>query len=853
MRFKAFLVFFFVAFACFGNQVEGKFLNITRILDTFNFSKGVRVQGDCSYNVNGDLTDPQPLFLKHNTTQFLLPNSSGIVDLSNGQLFDMYCSDGFVNPLLNKTKITAKCLQGSFHLVDGIIHDFKDFSCQDWPIYSARRTNRTCNGGTVLIELGFHMGDGNFVQIIDVCHDEINEVNRYAHFKMSPSSQGYQRYVARPPLFITGGFYRGRDVNELYTKVQQKVTLDKILGQNTSKYFNASDIYLARGHLSAKVDHVYGPAQKATFFFVNAAPQWQCFNAGNWESVESSVRKFIAKQGIEVECYTGTWGISSLPDVNGVQQELYLDFDKNNNGLIPVPKLYFRVVVEPATKKGVVLIGVNNPHISMEEIQRDYVICDNVIDNLTWMKWDKNNLFEGYLYACEVQQFRQVVQDLPEFDVTELTLIKTKLKMKFSTALILLAISFADISNARDIQRSSSELIDETLDEPVIPKSRAAPRKEGCNVRVSELGLDAQPLFLTPGASTQWPVSVSGDMELAAGDSLELFCSSTFANPSGISGSQTATCVSGLDFKIGKSTYNISEVTCSSWPSFTTRETGEKCNGGEIYETGFTVGTRFVKQLEICFNEAEEATRYVFHTLSPENMGFQSNVGRPTFAKGGLFGRKNIDKLYTQSSQTKNLAKALGDKGSEYIKAKENLYLARGHMAAKADFITANEQRGTFLFSNVAPQWQAFNAGNWQRVEDNTRNWVAKRNLRVNCWTGIYGITTLPNEDGVETPLYLDYDKNNNGLIPVPKLFYRVIIEPSTKRGLVLLGVNNPYLTMEQIKKDYIVCKDVSDKLDFLTWKKEDLKAGYSYACEVKDFAKVNPNMPKFDVKSLLY
>ena len=44
--------------------------------------------------------------------------------------------------------------------------------------------------------------------------------------------------------------------------------------------------FLARGHLAAKSDFVFATAQRATFFFTNAAPQWQPFNAGNWNFLE---------------------------------------------------------------------------------------------------------------------------------------------------------------------------------------------------------------------------------------------------------------------------------------------------------------------------------------------------------------------------------------------------------------------------------------------------------------------------------------------------------------------------------------------------------------------------------------
>ncbi|XP_055907247.1 uncharacterized protein LOC129942374 [Eupeodes corollae] len=405
---------------------------------------------------------------------------------------------------------------------------------------------------------------------------------------------------------------------------------------------------------------------------------------------------------------------------------------------------------------------------------------------------------------------------------------------------------FDDDDEVPDVE----ELI-ERPDDITIEQSEIEQRS-GCSFSLMNAG-SPQPLFLNPGTSKIYPFNDVGAMEFTPGQNVEVFCPSTFSNPSGKSGSLTATCVSGTTFKIGGSNYDLGKVLCSSWISAKARKTGARCNGGVIVETGFSVGSRFVKQLEICFDEELEVTRYVFHTLQPGSNYFQNSVARPDFATAGFFGGKNVDKLYKQATQTQTLNNELGGVADSYINTKTNVFLARGHMAAKADFVYGTEQRGTFLFLNAAPQWQVFNAGNWQRVEDSVRKWVSNNKLYVNCWTGVYGVTTLPDHKGVQTEIYLDYDRNHNGLIPVPMLYFRVVIESSTKRGVVLIGVNNPHLTMEQIKKDYILCNDVSNKITWINWKKNDIKAGYSYACEVSDFARKNPNLPRFDVTSLLY
>lgn len=72
----------------------------------------------------------------------------------------------------------------------------------------------------------------------------------------------------------------------MYTQAQQKSTISDIVGSELADKYITNTQYLARGHLAAKTDFIYATGQRATFFFINAAPQWQPFNAGNWNWLE---------------------------------------------------------------------------------------------------------------------------------------------------------------------------------------------------------------------------------------------------------------------------------------------------------------------------------------------------------------------------------------------------------------------------------------------------------------------------------------------------------------------------------------------------------------------------------------
>ncbi len=98
-----------------------------------------------------------------------------------------------------------------------------------------------------------------------------------------------------------------------------------------------SGLYLARGHLSPASDFVYNSFQDATFYYINAAPQWQNFNAGNWVEVENGIRSFVEDQGRDLVVYTGTNGVMELDDSDGDKVEIYLYPDDEGDRL-PVPK-----------------------------------------------------------------------------------------------------------------------------------------------------------------------------------------------------------------------------------------------------------------------------------------------------------------------------------------------------------------------------------------------------------------------------------------------------------------------------------------------------------------------------------
>lgn len=168
----------------------------------------------------------------------------------------------------------------NFGLCLGLTKPFEEFSCDDYPEPTARETGRKCSDKYTEIEIGFEISSG-FIKVLSVCFDEDKRDALYSTYNLSKSIGQEQHSVPRPGGFQDGGFYPGLKphISTLYTKKHELQTLATLLKSNdlASEYLQVNDnwFFMARGHLTAKADFVYGSQQRATFFYVNVAPQWQ--------------------------------------------------------------------------------------------------------------------------------------------------------------------------------------------------------------------------------------------------------------------------------------------------------------------------------------------------------------------------------------------------------------------------------------------------------------------------------------------------------------------------------------------------------------------------------------------------
>lgn len=142
-----------------------------------------------------------------------------------------------------------------------------------------------------------------------------------------------------------------------------------------------------------------------------------------------------------------------------------------------------------------------------------------------------------------------------------------------------------------------------------------------------------------------------------------------------------------------------------------------------------------------------------------------------------------------------------------------------------------------------------FNLHKRLAVEDGSRRLAADRNITLTVYTGTHGVIKLRNEEGKSTEIYLDMVHKQ---IPIPKLFYKILINAKANSGIALICVNNVHISIEEIHRDYVICEDISDDIKYIKWRKKEIRRGYCYACRVDEFLAKVPHLNSTFVKTLI-
>ncbi|XP_063538178.1 uncharacterized protein LOC134747488 [Cydia strobilella] len=391
------------------------------VLCIFNASPGQR----CVLNSRSHFGEPLPVFLRNG--RLLEPDDRyGNVEMNSGDTLTLSCgSSGPIshpNAIRQLRTATITCEAGDNFRNDDWLNapaSFSQFRCQDPPDYNSQRTNQSCFNGHQIYEVGYQI-DNQWHPVYQSCFDEDVLRPVYSKYTQKPYNAMFQTRVDRP-YFKADGNYRTIPVESLFSPWGQRAAIGNLVGSAIDRYVTRSE-EMSRGHLAAKTDFVFAFGERATFHYVNCAPQWKNFNGGNWNTLEVDLRNHVHAAGYNTILYTGTFGVTSLINQYGERVDLYLANDNNNNPIIPVPQYYYKVVYDTDSRKGIAFVGINNPYYTSSEA-RDLFFCEDLCrgnPEFRWLTWRPDNPSEGYTFCCRVEDFRRTVNHLPEFEVTGL-------------------------------------------------------------------------------------------------------------------------------------------------------------------------------------------------------------------------------------------------------------------------------------------------------------------------------------------------------------------------------------------------------------------------------------------------
>lgn len=370
--------------------------------------------------------DPQPLYSYPNGDFVEITNPYGHFYVERKGKINVFCEHGFRNRPGHL--VEATCMHANIFMVNNEQISIGSINCQHRMLGETKRiidARKAClNGLGEMAEIGFPIS-GYWKPLFEVCHNPSRASSEWTHYIIDPMNIGFQKSFTREDMkFSEGdsGFYADIDggVDSCYTKNNQRRTFAKILpGGERSAHklvLLEGSQYLARGHLIAKADLIFGAHQLATFFFINVAPQWQSFNGGNWRFLEDQLKTFIARLGHRAEVYTGTHGVMKH---KGVELFLYIN-EETGAKKLPVPRIYYKIVLVRSLKQAIVIIGINNPIVTDEELRGEYNYCEDISSRLKILRLaNQYHRPSGYMIACTIQDFfrnKRMKDDVPHIE-----------------------------------------------------------------------------------------------------------------------------------------------------------------------------------------------------------------------------------------------------------------------------------------------------------------------------------------------------------------------------------------------------------------------------------------------------
>nr|CAD7432779.1 unnamed protein product [Timema monikensis] len=330
----------------------------------------------------------------------------GEIYIEQGADFKLRCDD---NSITGMDEITSTCVQDSQLFIGRSLKNSDQLTCKDlnklsWATINCPNIRITSRNRTV----------------IDICFDYVNLITLFSNHSMNHLDLNSTKDNTTKPVFQSADFYFGRlgnkDIENLYKREEQSKTLSSLLGEN-SVYLPSNSTYLTKGHLTPNAD-LDSVDRNATYYYVNAVPQWNGVNNVNWNKLETKVRSYVSGQSNSIEVYTGAYGTLIFGNTSGSPVQIFL-YSNDADKAIPVPKLIWKVVYDRAAKKAIAFVVSNNPFTTEAEIKTNEICSPELKECQRWLDGFVMNITNGYIYCCNVDEdFTGNVKYLPGIKIS---------------------------------------------------------------------------------------------------------------------------------------------------------------------------------------------------------------------------------------------------------------------------------------------------------------------------------------------------------------------------------------------------------------------------------------------------
>lgn len=345
-------------------------------------------------------------------------NDKWNIRLDSGATFKAACPGNHFKSMGSDkiNQLAFQCVAGSLLKSSRGFHSFGDIACAA-DLKEVITRDGLCYNNYTNVKIEFADANPPYT-LITVCHNEELDETIFSKHELDGENLHNSQPVGSRPSFRPGDFYKTLvSADTCYTQAQQTTTVAELVGsrQLAEHYVQPSkNLFMARGHFTPNGDPIYAFQKRATFYFINASPQWQTINGGNFERLESTIRTLAGSMKAKFNIWTGSYGIMKLNDVNNNPVEIWLGKDKNGTYVkkLPVAHLTWKVIHNQKHNNAIAVIQINNPWLA--NVRPEDILCPDVCQHVSWISWNPSDIVKGYTYCCDVASFKRAVPYAPD-------------------------------------------------------------------------------------------------------------------------------------------------------------------------------------------------------------------------------------------------------------------------------------------------------------------------------------------------------------------------------------------------------------------------------------------------------